>query len=47
MDIACELLQMAQEQRKMFRQEHNYNIIRKTGNYEELLKTIKPNLITK
>lgn len=47
MDIADELLQKPKEERKKFRQEHNYNIIRKSGNYEELLKTIKPNLVTK
>ena len=47
MDIADELLHMNPEERKKFRQEHNYNIIRKTGHYQELLKTIKPNLVLK
>lgn len=47
MDIADELLHMNPEERKKFRQEHNYNIVRKTGHYKELLKTIKPNLVLK
>lgn len=36
-DIAEELLVMTPEERKIFRQTHNYNIISKTGKYEELL----------
>lgn len=36
-DIAEELLIMNKEERKKFRQTHNYNIISKTGNYHELL----------
>ena len=36
-DIAEELLVMTPEERKVFRQTHNYNILSKTGKYEELL----------
>ena len=38
-DIADELLIMNAEQRTEFRKTHGYNIISKTGEYEELLKT--------
>ena len=38
MDIADEILIMKAEDRKKFRLEHGYNIISKTGNYEELMK---------
>ena len=37
MDIADELLIMRAEDRKKFILEHGYNIISKTGEYEELL----------
>lgn len=37
MDIADELLVMPSEERKKCRQEHPYEIIRKDGNYEDLL----------
>jgi len=36
MDIADEVLVMPKEERKKFRQTHGYNIISKTGKYEEL-----------
>lgn len=38
MDIADEILVMKAEDRKKFRLEHGYNIISKTGDYEELLE---------
>lgn len=38
MDIAIELLVMPAEDRKKFRQKHGYNIIYKTGEFEELVK---------
>lgn len=38
MDVAFELLQMPQEERKIFRQTHPYNIVSKTGNFDELKK---------
>lgn len=38
MDIADEVLIMAKEERKKFRQTHGYNIISKTGNFENLKK---------
>lgn len=38
MDIADEVLVMKAEDRKKFRLEHGYNIVSKTGDYEELLK---------
>lgn len=41
MDIADKILNMPQEERKIFRQTHDYNIISKTGNYKDLLKTTK------
>lgn len=47
MDIADELLQMEQEERKLFRKEHGYNIISKTGIYENLLKEKNKNLVYK
>ena len=34
MDIADEVLIMAKEERKKFRQTHGYNIVSKTGNFE-------------
>ena len=38
MDIADEVLEMPPEERKILRQSHPYNIVSKTGKYEELLK---------
>ena len=38
MDIADEVLIMAKEERKKFRQTHGYNIVSKTGNFENLKK---------
>ncbi len=38
MDIADEVLEMPVEQRKLFRQSHPYNIVTKTGKYENLLQ---------
>ena len=38
MDIADEVLVLSKEERKRFRQKHGYNIISKTGKYEDLLK---------
>lgn len=38
MDIADEVLEMSVEQRKLFRQSHPYNIVTKTGKYENLLQ---------
>ena len=38
MDIADEILIMAKEERKKFRQTHGYNIVSKTGNFENLKK---------
>lgn len=35
--IADELLTIKTEDKKKFRLEHSYNIVSKTGNYEELL----------
>lgn len=40
-DIADEILIMPQEERKKFRQTHEYNITSKTGNYDELVNTNK------
>lgn len=42
MDIADEVLIMTKEERKVFRQSHGYNIISKKGDYESLLRDIKP-----
>lgn len=39
MDIADEVLIMPREERKKFRQTHEYNIISKTGNYDELVNS--------
>lgn len=36
MDVADEVILMTKEERKVFRQSHGYNIVSKTGNYEEL-----------
>ncbi len=36
MDIALEVLEMAERDRRIFRQTHNYNIISKTSDYEKL-----------
>ena len=36
MDIADEVLEMSQEERKIFRQSHPYNIVSKVGNYQDL-----------
>ena len=41
MDIADEVLIMTTEERKEFRKTHEYNIISKKGNFEELLKGTK------
>ena len=41
MDVADEVLIMPKEERKKFRQTHGYNVISKTGNFEELKKEIK------
>ena len=41
MDIADEVLCMTYEERKEFRKTHGYNIISKSGNYEELLNEPK------
>ena len=38
MDIADEILTMAREERKKFRQTHGYNIVSKIGNFENLKK---------
>lgn len=38
MDIADEILVMKAEDRKKFRLKHGYNIVSKTGDYEELMK---------
>lgn len=38
MDIADEVLEMSEEERKLFRQSHPYNIISKVGKYEDLMK---------
>ena len=38
MDIADEVLKMSVEEMQKFRLEHGYNIVSKTGNYEELMK---------
>lgn len=38
MDVAEEVLVMSKEERKKWRQTHNYNIYSKTGKYEELKK---------
>ena len=38
MDIADEVLEMSQDERKLFRQSHPYNIVSKKGNYQDLLK---------
>ena len=38
MDIADEVLEMAEEDRKVFRQSHPYNIVSKVGKYQDLLQ---------
>ncbi|MBO5096438.1 MAG: peptide deformylase [Bacilli bacterium] len=38
MDIAEEVLVMSEEERRIFRQTHDYQIISKTGSYNELKK---------
>ena len=38
MDIADEVLTMAREERKNFRQTHGYNIVSKIGDFEDLIK---------
>lgn len=38
MDIAEEILVMPQEERKIFRKDHDYNIISKDGKFEDLVK---------
>ena len=38
MDIADEVLEMAEEDRKVFRQTHPYNIVSKIGKYQDLLQ---------
>lgn len=42
-DIADELIIMTKEERKIFRQTHGYNIISKTGKYEDLIEDFKKN----
>jgi len=37
MDIADEVLIMSKEERKIFRKDHNYNVVSKTGKFEDLL----------
>lgn len=41
MDIADEVLVMTTEKRKKFRQTHGYNIVSKTGKFEDLIKKSK------
>lgn len=41
MDVADEVLEMPIEERQEFRKNHDYNIVSKTGVYEELLKDNK------
>lgn len=41
MDIADEVLVMTTEERKKFRQTHGYNIVSKTGKFEDLIKKSK------
>lgn len=38
MDKSLEVINMPQEERKIFRKTHEYNIISKVGNYEKLMK---------
>lgn len=47
MDIADELTIMKKEDRKVFRETYGYNIISKTGNFEQLKKNKKIKLILK
>ncbi len=47
MDIADEIIVMTREESKAWSQEHDYHIISKTGDYEELNKTTKLELIKK
>ncbi len=47
MDIADEVLVMDVEERKLFRHTHGYNIVSKTGDFEELSKKRKLALIKK
>lgn len=44
-DIAEEIIVMQAEERKIFRQTHGYNIISKTGSYDELLEGHKKKLL--
>ncbi|MDD3453445.1 MAG: peptide deformylase [Bacilli bacterium] len=46
-DIAKELYLMPVEERKIFRQTHNYNILAKTGKYENLINNNKKYVISK
>ena len=38
MDIADEVIKMSKEERKIFRQTHDYHITTKEGSFEELIK---------
>ena len=42
MDIADQVLKMTKEERKSFRQNHGYNIISKKGDYDKLMRDVKP-----
>lgn len=44
-DIAEQIIVMEEEERKVFRQTHGYNIISKLGNYEELLQKQQKKLL--
>ena len=44
-DIAEEVIEMSYDDRKLFRQTHGYNIISKTGSYDELLEGYKKKLL--
>lgn len=41
-DIADQVLQMNRDDRKIFRQTHGYNIISQKGDYDKLMKDVKP-----
>ncbi len=47
MDIAEEVLEMPQEERKLFRQSHPYHIVAKTGEYQSLLHSNMEKALTK
>lgn len=46
-DIADEILHIPREERKEFRKTHGYDIISKSGNFEELLKEFRAKIKTK